>query len=386
MKLLFDFISIQGFINGGAEYTKRILLEISKTVDSRKIELQALYDSKLSFIGDDRVEYGCCFNKWVNINKISSIGEYCTEECIDVLFIGIGQRYYRYNLDNINCRTIVVFHDICSVELERCVMGIKDHHLTMSNKIKHLGHKLLYKLNMTNIGLTQSQEIMTKKSFWEKKNVEIITVSNFSKLSLQYNFPFFREKEIKVFYSPLRKAKELRENPIVKDLVNKKKKYFVALNSDRVVKNSRMAIAAVRRFCEEHSDYVIVTTGGLPSQNQFHIGLGYIDESELAYILSNAEALIYPTFIEGFGYPPVEAMSYGTPVICSNCTSIPEVVGDAAIYFNPLFETELFAALLKYYKSDKNKLKEKCLEQYNIIQAKQTGDLERMVDYILRNI
>jgi glycosyltransferase involved in cell wall biosynthesis len=59
------------------------------------------------------------------------------------------------------------------------------------------------------------------------------------------------------------------------------------------------------------------------------------DDDLLGYLYGKAEALIYPSFYEGFGIPPLEAMSHGCPVICSNTSSIPEVVGDAGLYFDP---------------------------------------------------
>jgi glycosyltransferase involved in cell wall biosynthesis len=58
-------------------------------------------------------------------------------------------------------------------------------------------------------------------------------------------------------------------------------------------------------------------------------------DSVLAAHYQSASAFIYPSLYEGFGIPPLEAMSYGCPVICSNLSSIPEVVGDAAEFFNP---------------------------------------------------
>lgn len=56
----------------------------------------------------------------------------------------------------------------------------------------------------------------------------------------------------------------------------------------------------------------------------------------LAALYKNAAAFVYPSCYEGFGIPPLEAMSQGCPVICSRATSIPEVVGDAGAYFDPL--------------------------------------------------
>ena len=59
------------------------------------------------------------------------------------------------------------------------------------------------------------------------------------------------------------------------------------------------------------------------------------DDSLLAGYYKNASLFVYPSLYEGFGIPPLEAMSYGCPVVCSNTSSLPEVVGDAALLFNP---------------------------------------------------
>lgn len=59
------------------------------------------------------------------------------------------------------------------------------------------------------------------------------------------------------------------------------------------------------------------------------------DDAMLGAMYMGAAAFVYPSLYEGFGIPPLEAMSLGCPVICSNATSIPEVVGDAGEYFDP---------------------------------------------------
>ena len=68
---------------------------------------------------------------------------------------------------------------------------------------------------------------------------------------------------------------------------------------------------------------------------------GYVSDEELALLYGAADLFVYPTLYEGFGLPPLEAMACGTPVICSDTSSLPEVVGDAAITVDPTSVEEL---------------------------------------------
>ena len=62
---------------------------------------------------------------------------------------------------------------------------------------------------------------------------------------------------------------------------------------------------------------------------------GFVNDDDLVFLYSRAHALILPSLMEGFGLPAVEAMACGTPVISSHAGSLPEVVGDAGVYFDP---------------------------------------------------
>jgi glycosyltransferase involved in cell wall biosynthesis len=62
---------------------------------------------------------------------------------------------------------------------------------------------------------------------------------------------------------------------------------------------------------------------------------GFVPDGELVYLYSRAYALVQPSLMEGFGLPAVEAMACGTPVISSRAGSLPEVVGDAGLFFDP---------------------------------------------------
>lgn len=74
---------------------------------------------------------------------------------------------------------------------------------------------------------------------------------------------------------------------------------------------------------------------------------GYVADKDLPGLYSGALCFAYPSYFEGFGLPIVEAMQCGAPVISGNRTSLPEVVGDAGILFDPFSETEIALALAK---------------------------------------
>jgi alpha-1,3-rhamnosyl/mannosyltransferase len=80
--------------------------------------------------------------------------------------------------------------------------------------------------------------------------------------------------------------------------------------------------------------------------------LGYVPQAELPALYSGARLFVYPSLYEGFGLPPLEAMACGTPVIVSNRSSLPEVVGDAGEAVDPLDGDELLARLQALLEDD----------------------------------
>lgn len=72
---------------------------------------------------------------------------------------------------------------------------------------------------------------------------------------------------------------------------------------------------------------------------------GYLPAEQLPALYAGAEAFVFPSFYEGFGIPPLEAMACGTPVITSGCSSMPEVTGDAAVLVDPHQPEELAEAM-----------------------------------------
>ena len=75
--------------------------------------------------------------------------------------------------------------------------------------------------------------------------------------------------------------------------------------------------------------------------------VGYLDEDELPLWYAAATVFVFPSIYEGFGMPPLEAMACGTPVVTSNTSSIPEVVGDAGLMVDPYSADALADALAR---------------------------------------
>jgi glycosyltransferase involved in cell wall biosynthesis len=92
---------------------------------------------------------------------------------------------------------------------------------------------------------------------------------------------------------------------------------------------------------------------------------GYVADEDLAAIYSGALLFVYPSFYEGFGLPPLEAMQCGIPVITSNTSSLPEVVGEAGIMLDPLDSDGLCHSMLEIYNqpSLRDALSSKSIEQ-----------------------
>lgn len=115
-------------------------------------------------------------------------------------------------------------------------------------------------------------------------------------------------------------------------------------------KNHGRLFEAFRRVRQVRPELRLVLTGtGLERLSNVPGGVdvrGRVARDELAALYRSAGALVFPSLYEGFGQPPLEAMASGTPVASSRAGSLPEVCGDAAIYFDPTSVDEITEAIL----------------------------------------
>jgi glycosyltransferase involved in cell wall biosynthesis len=123
-------------------------------------------------------------------------------------------------------------------------------------------------------------------------------------------------------------------------------KAFKILQGESKIKNLSLVIGGAAISIDDYTSLAEIRKPWAKDK-VFHIG--YIDEEDLSPLYSGALTFVFPSFYEGFGSPPLEAMHCGTPVIVSNTSSMPEVVGDAGIQFTPHDTYALADNILKLY-------------------------------------
>jgi glycosyltransferase involved in cell wall biosynthesis len=146
---------------------------------------------------------------------------------------------------------------------------------------------------------------------------------------------------------------EYRANPEAEKRVRRKMRLegplILYAAATRAYKNVERLLQAFQVLRERHSVRHTLVVTGLPGRSQGSLlervrvlGLerevfftGYVEEEDLPALYSTADVYVHPSEYEGFGLPPLEAMACGTPVAASACTSLPEVVGDAGLLFDP---------------------------------------------------
>jgi glycosyltransferase involved in cell wall biosynthesis len=151
--------------------------------------------------------------------------------------------------------------------------------------------------------------------------------------------------------------------------------YFLAIGPTYPHKNFELLIETYRDLDHEQiKKHPLVIAGGKSPYlghlkklvSKYHLQkhvhfLGYVPSEHMPSLYKEAHLLIFPSLYEGFGFPVLEAMACGCPVLCSNASSIPEVGGDAVVYFEPSGKRSLTNAIHKV--SDNKTIREELRKQ-----------------------
>lgn len=232
---------------------------------------------------------------------------------------------------------------------------------------------ILYKLKHT------AYKIVIRRAI--KKAARIITVSNYSKKEIMKNFSVPSLK-IEVTYEATSDFKNTPPEINEKEFLEKhriKFPYLLYVGNAYPHKNLERLLRVFKLLIDkENLDLNLVFVGKIDYffkrlkkfVNQLQLQkrvffLGYVTDEELKYLYQKALVYVFPSFIEGFGLPPLEAMTQGLPVVASNSSCLPEILGSAAYYFNP-HDSQSLALVIKRIALDKSlrsELRKKGLNQ-----------------------
>lgn len=264
-------------------------------------------------------------------------------------FIELPKLCKKYSLDLLHtqyfipfkrpCPVVCTIHDICF-----------EHYKDIFTKKEYIRQKLLI-------------------PYAAKHSKKIFTVSEDAKQDIVSHYGVSKNNVI-VTYNAVNSdfcvltSEELAEDDLRTQFGIGNSKYVLSVGNLQPRKNLPRLIRAFSRLEKEtDADIKLVIVGKKAwmyndilkeacNQTDKIIFTDYVTGKDLVRLYNAAACFIYPSFFEGFGIPPLEAMACGTPVAVSNKTSLPEVVGDAGIYFDPFEEDEIMDAMKKMLSSN----------------------------------
>lgn len=377
-KILFDGVATQSNklhkYHGGGEYAKFILREAllkNKTFDI--VFLKDLYtDPDIVELVKNNTNVRILYvDKNSDIYNILDNGQY------DRFYSALPMRYSDYPCKQ---EFLGVIHGLRNIELSWDYYRYKFYKKWYMRFVAYI---------ISNLPIIQrylkKKHVNSVAKLLKKENFSFITVSNHTKYSILNVYPFIRPEQLRVYYSPF----SIDANKFI----HEKENYFLMVSGNRFEKNIYRCVKAFDKLFTDGRlmDKHVVITGctGEPFWNEVKnrdkfVLLQYVSTEKLQELYSKAFCLVYPSLNEGFGYPPIQAMACGTPVIASTSTSIPEVCGDAACYFSPTNIDDLCSRILRINddKSYRTNLVNNGNKRVDVLLARQDMEIKEELDLI----
>lgn len=381
MRFIFDLTVCQPIgsskYHGGGVYGYILYNAILKSSPNSVVA----YVDKSRYIPVDILAVISHFNANVIDSNSISLLELYQSGSYSFVYSPLYQKLYEKLVDQ-GVKMIVTFHGLRALEMNRDI-----YEYMYANSLKDTLKAFLKQ--------TVYYKILYRK-YWKQyyyflnhENVTAITISEHSRSSLIYYYPNLITRDIPIFYSPSTTTLDIASVLPFSD-----HSYYLLLSANRWLKNSYRAIQALdilyEKFPNQFKRTIVI---GLTTESKIYKSvkhkecfefLDYVDNEELEKLYKGAYLFIYPTLNEGFGYPPLEAMKYGIPVISSPFSSIPEICADCVFYFNPYSKDEIANRIIQL--KDKElyeKYSKKSIERYKYIFKKQNEYLNNFVDYLL---
>ncbi len=257
--------------------------------------------------------------QWYSWQEQFYFGRYIKRERIDLM------HFPHWNVP-IFCRTpfVLTVHDLIMYHFPRPEATLLG---PIKFFIKDMAHRFILR-----IAVKRARHIIATSEFTKQDIVNETGVKP-SNITVTYQAPFSINQRLD--------SLEVRER------YNLPGKYVLCVGSAYPHKNLARLLDAWSLVEEELSDYTLVLIGnkttfferlmesdGFRSLSKLRY-LGFVSDDELDSLYREAELLVLPSLYEGFGLTPLEALSRGTPVAVSSASCLPEILGEAAVYFDP---------------------------------------------------
>lgn len=381
-RILFDGLAIQPSpqapFHGGSEYAKCVLKEII----NRNLPFEIVFQKDLSIPEDtsEILSHTNCRTHYIetklDLYRLINNGNF------DIFYSALPYLYFDYNG---NMPIIGVIHGLRTIEFP----WDKYTYRFIKNKLKKpVGwfiSNIPYLWNYF-----KKRNIKRMSALILNPKFQFITVSEHSKYSILNFYPSLEARNIEVCYSPLNIV--CSESNKASD---KHGNYYLLVSGNRAEKNvTRTLLAFDNLFSKGLLTDKTVKITGVPNPKAFSFiknkdrfsFLPYVSSGELDSLYREAFCFVYPSLNEGFGYPPLQAMANNIPVIASSATSIPEVCGNAAIYFSPTNLDDLKSRILQVNDSPllRMRLVDKGCIRLNELQARQKRDMKKQINLIFQ--
>jgi GT2 family glycosyltransferase/glycosyltransferase involved in cell wall biosynthesis len=220
----------------------------------------------------------------------------------------------------------------------------------------------------------------------------LVTISDYSAASIQARIG--TDRPLDVLFPP-RKDRPAPEPFSIPGIEPGRDEFALVVNAGRIEKNAASAVNVFDRLCfdpafrSEHPRLKLVLVGigsvsdlglGSLTHTDRFVTLPHLPPEQLEYLYREARFLLYPSFNEGFGYPPLEAMDHGTPSVIADNTSVPEVCGTAAVPCDP-FDLDSITAAMRTILAAPPAAAELRVQRASVA-ARQEADVARLVEII----
>ncbi len=383
MNILLDLLPFQflGGVGGASSFTKSVCDEIVR---------QRRKDTSLFALADTSMPEGqqYSYKDYARQNALTildlsadSLASLVDKHHIDVLFIPMAQFHDSASFEGIRCKTVMFIHDIFDVERNDNLIDLML--FKGSKNSKWMTFKRFYCLVTGRWKKGARRRYDGLMPLYTAKNTVPYTVSEYTRSSLLYYFPQLEDNPPRVCYSPLKHpvVSGTIDNDCLRRLVDSGVPFLLFLAADREYKNVELILKVFPQIKREYPQLHLLTLKLGHTVHADHTDIDFLSDSDLEHAYRHASVLVFPSFFEGFGYPPVEAMRHGTPSVVSNVTSIPEVMGEAAEYFSPFYPADLYRALCRVL-ANRDEYRERMARRLEELRNIQNRQLNALVEEI----